>query len=130
MGLVGSLLEVHLLFRLASASTRLPASRGALPSLGLLWTWYMARAGSGKAQTDVAEAQLCNHSHWDAVCSFLAKALGRARTPWGGEGASVASSVKQTSPAPLTRIDHTLEHDTPIIMQSGPEQGASQYGLH
>lgn len=44
---------------------------------------------------------------------FSGQGLGRAWTPWGGEGASVTSSVKQASPTPLTRIDHTLEPDTP-----------------
>lgn len=90
----------------------------------------MAGSGSGEAQIGLAEAQLCSSSHRDAASSFLAKAFGRARAPWGGEGASVASSVKETSPAPLTRMDHTLERDAPLIIQSCPEQGALQCGLH
>lgn len=56
--------------------------------------------------------------------------LGRAWTPWGGEGAPRASSVKQTFPTPLTRIDHTLEYDTPSSSNHALDGGALHCSLH
>lgn len=46
-------------------------------------------------------------------CPFLAKGLGRAWTPWGGEGASCGLFCRAGISSTTQHADPTLEHNTP-----------------